>query len=273
MKGLSLAHFWSLCVEEQFYLVWPAVVYFVRKRETLLHICAAYIVFAPVLRMMYVMHHPEWRASDGLYMSTPFRLDSLLWGAALALWLRASAWTGSQKRRAAHVVLAAVPALFAVALLIAPMTGDTTNHLNATVTVGFSLFAAGSCALLLLVLDETTSLHRMLRKPLLGKLGRISYGAYVFHIIFLQSLPAVLPGQRWLLLRPFLALALTIATAAVSYRFYETPFLLLKEKLAPHHAVTAGTGRQDADTVQGEHPVASATARAKHLTSVVAIVD
>ncbi len=45
-----IGHFWSLCVEEQFYLMWPFVVYQVRKRETLMKICIGVIILSPIVR-------------------------------------------------------------------------------------------------------------------------------------------------------------------------------------------------------------------------------
>jgi len=52
-------------------------------------------------------------------------------------------------------------------------------------------------------------------------LGKISYGQYVFHAAILRAVPS-----------PVLALPLTIAVAAFSHRFLESPFLRLKDRFA-----------------------------------------
>jgi peptidoglycan/LPS O-acetylase OafA/YrhL len=49
---LRLGHLWSLCVEEQFYLIWPCVVFLVKDRSKLIAICAACAVACPLLRIV-----------------------------------------------------------------------------------------------------------------------------------------------------------------------------------------------------------------------------
>ena len=66
---LWIGHFWSLCVEEQFYLVWPCVVYTVRKRETLIRICMGVIVCMPLLRWLITLIGSATDAEDGVALS------------------------------------------------------------------------------------------------------------------------------------------------------------------------------------------------------------
>jgi peptidoglycan/LPS O-acetylase OafA/YrhL len=54
---LRLGHFWTLCVEEQFYLLWPWVVFTVRDRRKVMAICLACIVVVPIARILAVAQH------------------------------------------------------------------------------------------------------------------------------------------------------------------------------------------------------------------------
>ncbi|HEV2619749.1 MAG TPA: acyltransferase, partial [Acidobacteriaceae bacterium] len=56
---LHLGHFWTLCIEEQFYLVWPWIVFAIRDRRRLIAICAACILFVPLARTFAQDHLPQ----------------------------------------------------------------------------------------------------------------------------------------------------------------------------------------------------------------------
>ena len=120
---LGIGHFWSLCVEEQFYLIWPWVVFKVRSRRALLRIAGAIVVLSPLLRFIAMRTLPPDRIqADILAHGTVFRLDTLMMGALLALWWR-SEREGSfraartQMFRAASAAVWVAGAVTAAALL------------------------------------------------------------------------------------------------------------------------------------------------------------
>jgi peptidoglycan/LPS O-acetylase OafA/YrhL len=85
-------------------------------------------------------------------------------------------------------------------------------------------------------LFEQTFLSRLLQWQPLRFIGRLSYGMYLYHEILLPPLgPAliVLKRHHLAVLYPFLAFALTLIVAYLSFRFIESPFLRLKHGLAP----------------------------------------
>ena len=84
-----LIHFWTLCVEEQFYMVWPFVVFFVSDRVRLRNLCFAIVALCPLFRLA-VFHFTSQAVLEGKFLvfSTPFRVDALMLGGALALMLR-----------------------------------------------------------------------------------------------------------------------------------------------------------------------------------------
>ena len=86
---LSLGHFWSLCVEEQFYLVWPWMVFWIRNRRRLCWICASSVPLCLAARLSGQHLLPKWMLENEiLYRATPFRLDALLLGGCLVLLIR-----------------------------------------------------------------------------------------------------------------------------------------------------------------------------------------
>ena len=86
---VSLGHFWSLCVEEQFYLAWPFVVFFVKDRIRLRNLCLAVFLITPFLRLLCVYTLPAAMLdNEFLYRFTPLRIDALLLGGFIALCLR-----------------------------------------------------------------------------------------------------------------------------------------------------------------------------------------
>ena len=83
-KWLYLGYLWSLAVEEHFYLFWPVVVRLFSARS-LIGVCLAILVIAPVLRGLSPILGQSERASDVL---TQCRMDTLAIGALLAVFVQ-----------------------------------------------------------------------------------------------------------------------------------------------------------------------------------------
>jgi peptidoglycan/LPS O-acetylase OafA/YrhL len=229
---LGLAHFWSLAVEEQFYLLWPAVV-LVCDRRTLARLCLGLIVGVPLLRTALTLSDQPLAA----YVLMPARMDALALGALLAvaryepvLWAFARRWAWPVGAGAA----ASLAALFLVAGVLNP-------GVTAVLTIGFTLTALLSASLLVGAVEgDRRSLGvRMLASRPLRFLGRYSYGLYIFHhlLVFglaerlrpLKRIPLVsgsqIPGQLFFLV---VATGVSLAVAVLSWRYWEEPFLRLK---------------------------------------------
>ncbi|MDE1154668.1 MAG: acyltransferase [Acidobacteriaceae bacterium] len=236
---LYLGHFWSLCVEEQFYLVWPWVVFWCRSKRALQWLCVVVILATPIARVLCVEHAPLWMNQLELtYRFTPLQLDSLLLGALAAFLLR-----GEHRNlliKAAGWVAALFGAVVLVSLAITVCAaGSFQEYVYPAWKQTWGLCAVNvlTVSIILAVLRPKTLLARLLAFSPLRWLGRISYGAYIFHDLLHFAFAHVTRKSRL----PFvaehngaatflLALVGTTVLAWLSFRFFESPFLNLKEK-------------------------------------------
>ena len=241
LSDLYFGHLWSLCVEEQFYLFWPWVVFFVRSRRNLISLCALYVILCPALRFLLQNRAPGWML-DGelLYRFTPTQFDALLLGGLVAL-----LWRGSARARlvrvaqAGAVVGTAVAAAYLI-LVVKTVRYTPVHYPGWRFTSGLLFVDLYAAAILVCALRPASWTFRVLHVRSLRWVGRLSYGAYVFHDI-LHNLylhivvhfgGARIAGNVPLrnLLAAALALPATLLLAWLSFRFFESPFLNLKER-------------------------------------------
>lgn len=238
MSMLYLGHFWSLCVEEQFYLVWPLVVFYVRDRVRLRNLCLVVCCLALLARVLCVFVLPQpYLTAEFLYRVTPLRADALLIGGLAALCLRGPE-AETLLRYAKPVVV-----LFSISFVVWQILYflfSGTHHLvhpagNEPVmaTIGFTLIDLFAAALLLSIVQPAGVLFKVFNLRWARQLGQISYGFYVFHDMFHSVWAAIAyhflrevgwgqAGTAWL------GLVGTIAISSLSFRYFESPFLRLK---------------------------------------------
>jgi peptidoglycan/LPS O-acetylase OafA/YrhL len=223
-----LSSTWSLAVEEQFYLVLPATLWFVSRRR-LPYLLGGAILAAPLLRIFLALHYSWGKIANFNLM--PCRADSLLLGVMAALLVRdARTWAllKNQRRRIAAVCIVLL-AGFPLSIFLKAADPLQSFWMS---TVGFSWLAVLYLGLLLLALVWTDGwLGRILRNSWLRGLGTISYGAYLLHrpvlglvfMIFRSKQPwAETSAERVLVV---LALGITIAIASFSWAVFEKPLL------------------------------------------------
>jgi len=225
-------HFWSLAVEEQFYLVWPVVVLLVRDRRKLLVTALLLSALALAGRVFAVSHgmNPEYT-----YRMTIFRMDSLLMGACLALIVAHP--SGKRALRIAPSVFAVTFGLtLTISLIVRPGNFEPINSKFFN-SVGYSLLAIAFAGLVGSVLRTNSRFETVFSNSLLRWFGTYSYGIYIFHFIILGILGL---GPRKFLAEHFHskavavvgaaipALALTLLCAWLCYHLFEQPLLGLK---------------------------------------------
>jgi peptidoglycan/LPS O-acetylase OafA/YrhL len=245
----NINHFWSLQVEEQFYFVWPLVIYRVRRMETLVRIClisCAVIlgirVFITIMLGLHIFTNPYLTASPTFSCA-----DNLLFGCCLAILMRTQ-WRTRVLHLAPRVLGISALILLILAIpnhgldwfrAISPIDGDFIQ------TLGFSLLGISSAALIAMTLRSGSVTQRIFQNRFLRFLGKYSYGIYVFHYSIDGFLKA--PIRSFLnahlhskglsvLIEALIVGVLSVIVAMLSYHLFEVHFLRLKRYFSYNRA-------------------------------------
>ena len=239
-------HFWSLAVEEQFYLVWPLLVHALSRRARVAQ-SAVLVVFGPLVRATIATLFNDGRApydvGDAVYWSTLSHADAFAAGALVCLLGVGGRLTRPGLAAGIAVVAVAAAGFFNLAALRRdgaelPMgtlgypLASIANHFHLW---GYSLLNLASAALVAAAVAAHRrggALRALGWSPLAG-LGRISYGVYVLHWPLLVLFNAAV-RYRPMTVRGALMCAawaaLVAGVAWMSWRFFETRFLDLKDR-------------------------------------------
>jgi peptidoglycan/LPS O-acetylase OafA/YrhL len=231
MTVAPLGHFWSLAVEEQFYIFWPfLLVLFVGKRRSALQMIAGLWVVSLLFRIAMASMHLSiiWQLEFLLG-----RGGELLVGAYLALVVRGSV---EERKR----LFRFLPALGIVSLLLlavlAAVTGGVGFDPPLMSTVGLALCSIVSASVVGCSLEPGIT-QAIFSNAALRWLGKISYGIYVYHMLlhncFTWIVDRIAPhmgANPRLILLFFVALAGTLAVASLSFYTFESAFLRLKDR-------------------------------------------
>lgn len=237
-----ITHFWSLCVEEQFYLIWPFLIYFCPP-ALLGRALGAIVLLGPIVRgvtlwLLNIPGLPTLPQSDvALYVLTPAHVDAFAIGGYFALFPLGGA------RRALFASFAALLAAGAAVVLFAepgasshPATWSSLGYplgmgAGYAMIWGFSLMNLCS-ALLIDCIAHRRFAPWFFDFPVLNYLGKISYGLYVFHYPLQSAVSKLMPNAGLL---PQLAtqLALTIGISSLSFHLWEARFSRMKDVWFP----------------------------------------
>jgi peptidoglycan/LPS O-acetylase OafA/YrhL len=229
----GFSHFWSLAVEEQFYLLWPWVV--ARCKPTVLFwVCLALAASSLVIReAMLAAHFPN----VAVYMFTICRMDALALGAAAAALTRIPRALERLRPMVPRIAVGATVLFLGTAL----GTRGFAAYEVSTQSIGYTLLALAFALTIMLTALPTHGIvqtaMRVLGGAALRPIGRYSYGMYVFHMPLHVFLGAPLLHRFVADVTPGIALtytaSVTLATfgiAALSYELFESRFLRLKRR-------------------------------------------
>ena len=215
-----LTHFWSLAIEEQFYLVWPLVLLGLHKagtkRQGMRRVTLGLAV-ASVLAMA-LLYSPTADPSR-VYYGTDTRAFSLLIGAALALW-GPSDKVGEKIFSLSKVALEGVGIAGLVGIVVMAVLVSGTSSF--WYWGGLALASVCSAAVIAAVAHPDSKLGAALACKPLAWLGTRSYGIYLWHyplLLLMNPSQATKPG----VLQIVLELVVVVAAAELSYRFVEEP--------------------------------------------------
>ncbi len=247
MPGTAFSHAWSLCIEEQFYLVLPIVVWFCLKvgRSTKVHhafgLMLVLIAAACVYRyQMWLLYGSESAGQTRyfnafIYYSSFARMDELLPGLALALFK--NAYPGRWQRLANHqqrlqcIAFAAVAIMLYILLNYSYIKGQGYGFF--TTVFGYSLLAMAFALLLASALQPHSLLARF-RVPGAATLALWSYSLYLVHkpIGFIITTQAKTTGWSATTVL-ILNIVLSLVVSGVLYKLIEAPAMKLRDRIAP----------------------------------------
>jgi peptidoglycan/LPS O-acetylase OafA/YrhL len=219
--GLILFFTWSLSTEEQFYLIWPPVERWGRR------IAIPLLLGVIVVNQLVNFGFLDGFLGNGKQRSiTQITFTPICLGVLLAHLLHDRRWFGRLAGwfggRWASMAL-----LVALCLACNLPNPDLSGWPRLLIQVLMTLLLS-SC-----VIREDSVLNRLLSFRIIRRIGVISYGMYLYHMftiyvvrVALDRVNVKFPAALFVL-----GLLLTIVVAELSYRFYEMPFLRLKDRL------------------------------------------
>ena len=244
-----LDHFWSLSIEEHFYLFWPLVVFLLARRpRALIAVSLATALCAMLARLTGSLMGLSWWTT---YTLTPFRLDGLAVGAFLAITARQA---GGVERLVGALpwVVTVGGGLIAVSFFWTRLSSEEGLKLILPVRAELILILLACLLMWALIAPERSATARLFCSRPMVLLGTYSYGLYVYHhfiSFYLSTHRTDLRLAGWLgshtaavALQATLGISASLVVAVLSYELFEKRFLRLKRLF--------GTAREPA----GERP-------------------
>lgn len=250
------AHFWSLAVEEQFYIFFPLLIFFVPYRK-LKNTFILIILLGPLIRFLtgYIVDHHllsvinPWKELT-VYVLPFSNIDAFVIGGFFSVYLRRyTPGTG--------MIVGSFIGIISVGILTSYLF---TNHytLSSISSLGYGSLMHDSYkyiwaytlfsfffAMLLLRLNKRDLWPSIFENNILNYLGKISYGLYIYHLaifqmVILHAKLLHIDSTSVTLQRTYTAiitLIITIIISILSFELFESRVIALKDKLFPKHAV------------------------------------
>jgi peptidoglycan/LPS O-acetylase OafA/YrhL len=237
------AHLWSLGVEEQFYVLWPGIIYFILKKSNdfskLASLLIVPIIVAPLMRMMgakqwYPASWRIWFGSGSFFVC----FDSLAYGCLMAILL-------TYRRRPVEIFFGknfTRITCAAISLIIAPTILRAVHFPGRLQAAFFDSMHAVGFALLMLqsILYPAWKFYRFLNWKWISHLGILSYSIYIWQQMFCGTDETVfgVKGAWWVTFPVWILIALI--SAHLSYFLIEKPLAKLRSKLHARRLVATG---------------------------------
>lgn len=226
LHGYFTGHFWTLAVEEHFYLLISLFLFFVRRKRIL-------VLFLALIAIKAIQIAATHHTPDPLLRRTYWQIQILLFPSLAAMLLRLP-----RIRSVAIRWLHPVPVLLLTVLTIALchglllpglIRGRMASLEIQTISYSFTFWVIAT------MLHPRSLVTRLLEIAPLRFLGRISYSVYLWHVLFYSRIDGIPLGLHVLDVlsgRPWKYLA-TLATAVASYYWIEKPLIRIGHRLAP----------------------------------------
>lgn len=214
-RSIGPGHYWSLAVEEHFYMFWPLIIYFFNTRKIVMTVITIIIV-AFLVRILLM------KLDFGTFFFTLCRMDDLAIGALLAILEIKNMLTSKYSGRYGLLLVLAIVPTISLWLFYS-------NSGNSILIFKFLLISFSYFSLLGYILTITSKhiLKKILQLSFFSFTGKISYGLYVYHP-FCYWLFALYFKTNSILITFISCFVITYLLAAASYYFFEMKFLKFK---------------------------------------------
>ena len=216
-------HFWSICIEEHFYLIWPFIIYYIPKKH-LISVFALFIFSSIAFRLYssYTMGYPWFT----IYLHTLSRIDVLIIGAIGAYFYSEKPFVFKINRLIRILLILTL----IVSIAIAPIDIYLTHF-----SAGFrKFFYIGIISILLLDYNFNPYFkHFLPKKSFIHYLGKVSYGIYMYSNILLiivvkKIMWAFSITNMWLFF--IITISLSLIIPIISYELFEKQILKISSR-------------------------------------------
>lgn len=223
-------HTWSLAVEQQFYLFWPLIIYYIRNKIYLMLLIIA-LFFCSIYSRYCISLYVDLAISWTVLVSN---LDTLLAGAIVAVALRSDIEQRMLKKIAWLVLIASVIGyvgmIYSLKLTYFWQSKLSLISHSGQILLGFlgPIFAS----IIILIFKSTSILGKVLSFSAFRYIGKISYGLYLYHYpIYIYGEPLLKRmGIENFIMLLLLKLSITFLVAVISWHFLERRVLSLEQK-------------------------------------------
>jgi peptidoglycan/LPS O-acetylase OafA/YrhL len=222
----SFGVFWSLSLEEQFYLVLPFLLFFVRRRFLIPALLAAFLV-------QVFLPRPDGFDPHHTSLLWFVRTDALILGVLIAFWKQRRSYRRSEPRFLRHGFLA-LPLLGLCIVLLATVPA---SQAIAPVSTGLSAIISG-VLVLIASYDKNYILQPSRFKTVMVWLGSRSYSIYLIHvtchsfIMEFKKSAGIAEGGRTSVMLTLACIPIILGLAEANYHFIETRFRRMGRRLA-----------------------------------------
>jgi peptidoglycan/LPS O-acetylase OafA/YrhL len=241
---IFFTHLWSLCIEEQFYLLWPLVIFFFSKRQ-LKTVLILFIFCVPIIRFFFGQYlinigTPHDFVGQIIYRFTFSQWDSFAFGAAIPVFTLRERIKNPQKYLSLGLLLLLVVGIINLISLRAQNVPVQISSLGFSIGIienyqhiwSYSLLGIVAMLLILASLQSNKILDSLLGNPVSVFIGKISYGLYVYHwVIWMTFNKFVHDLSPTIQVFCFIAfLFICVGVSYLSYLFIERPLLAMKDR-------------------------------------------